>query len=442
MRAKSLLLTIALCGAVVSLMAQEQAEAESPAMGIHPYKETANLVWEQTGFSLLFHGGLNVFDGDYPMGRFSNLGYPSVGIDMEYNFNPMWGIGVGYGFAMPQVRYNLDAPFGGRMPDNVSPLDIKKGDLMHKGMMHKGQVFVTFDIMNAWYPRMEKNIFGLKIFAGFGGALYHNEISHHDTGDLNVNGQISDAGKYVLDDDDAKAHKTKDGKDAYEMVGYIPLGASAEFNVSREIGIGARVQLDMFMNDYVDNRFQDKANKKNDAMYNIELLLRWKINAKNKSHMTNVSSIDNLQNKYCESHPELCPGSGELEHVVDTVLIHHIDTLVLVHRDTIVLIGSEGMPAARAKEPAPCDVELRPGWESESTAVVVEGQSLSRLARKYYNNTFCWVYLWLANRGVAPDPNFILPKCVLKVPRLTNDCQKNISKQEAKEMATRYRSGK
>ena len=71
-------------------------------------------------------------------------------------------------------------------------------------------------------------------------------------------------------------------------------------------------------------------------------------------------------------------------------------------------------------------------------AVVVEGQSLSQLSRKYYKNTFCWVYLWLANRSVAPDPNLILPKCVLKVPKL-NDCQKSITKQEAKDMAARYR---
>ena len=433
MRIKSLLLVVALCGAFVSANAAKQ-EAKAEELGVHPYKETANMAWETTGFSLLFHGGVNVWNGDYPAdnGRFSNFGYPSVGLNLEYNFTPVWGIGLGYGFAMPQVKALKE--IGGRDTDNKTPLNIPVDSLMYKGMQHRGQIYLTFDIINAWFPRAVTDIFGLNLFAGIGATMYKNSISYHDTGELNEKGEISDPGKYVKDADDARAH----GK--YEMVGFVPLGASAEFNVSRQIALGARFQYNMFLNDYVDNRYADKANKRNDGMYDVELLLRWKIAAKKKNPMMNVSSHEVLEDKYYQSHPN----RRRRNHAVDTVMFYHRDTIVVVHRDTVFMAGQPltETPAV-TEQPKPVvddctDKDLHPGWESEAVAVVVEGQSLSRLARKYYKNTFCWVYLWLANRSVAPDPNLILPKCELKVPKL-NDCQLKITKQEAKDMAARYR---
>lgn len=429
MRIKSLLLTIALCGAVGVSMAQEKAVVDTTEMGVHPYKETANLTWESTGFSLVFHGGINSFRGDYPEGRFRNFGYPTAGIALEYNFTPVWGLGGGYTFAMPQVVANRDVT--GRDVDGISAYTFAKGDVMHKGMMHNAQAYLTFNIINAWFPRAWKNVFGLNLFAGFGMSFYKNSISTHDTGEINEDtGKVSDSGKYVKDGDDADAHQN------YKSIAYIPLGASAEFNVSRQIAIGARFQYNMFLKDYVDNRYMDKANKNNDGMYDVELLLRWKINAKKRNHWRNVSSPDVLEEKYYRSHPRRRPGA---EHAVDTVVVYHRDTLVIIHRDTIVMASQAvEAPAPIVVEEKRCDLELYPGWEEKAVAVVVEGQSLSQLARKYYNNTFCWVYLWVANRTKTPDPNLILPKCELKVPQLSDECHKTITKQEAKDMYARY----
>lgn len=442
MRVKSLLLTIALCGAVGVVTAQDKAAADTTEMGVHPYKETKNMAWSTTAFSMIFHGGVNIFDADYPtdQGRFTNFGYPSAGLNLEYNFSPMWGIGIGYGFAMPLVKYNGNESGAFRNFDGTS-LSVPKGEIMHRGQIHKGQIYLTFDLINAWFPRAWKDIVALNVFAGLGGAMYKNEVSFNDFQSQNPDGTHSDPGKYVKDSVNDKTH-TK-----WQTVAYIPLGASLEFNVSRQVAIGARVQYNMFLNDYVDNRYQDKANKSNDGLLDMELMLRWKIAAKKKNHMMNVSSYDVLEEKYYDSHPHR---RKRRPHAVDTLVIYHRDTVVVIHRDTIVM----GQPQPVATEaPAPvvvkeepvkpavegrCDLELYPGWESEAVAVVVEGQSLSRLARKYYNNTFCWVYLWIANRSIAPDPNLILPKCVLKVPKL-NDCQLSITKQEAKDMAARYR---
>lgn len=436
MRIKSLLLTIALCGVAGVVMAKNTAAVDTTEMGVHPYRDTHNLTWNTTGYSLVFHGGINFFNGDYPTdgGRFNTFGYPSAGIALEYNFTPVWGLGLGYNFAMPQVTAKKD--IGGRDVDGVSAYSIKAGDVMHRGMMHSGQLYVTFNLINAWFPRAVQDIFGLTIFGGVGSTWYKNSVSFHDTGDLNANGKVSDAGKYVKDDDDAHAHSK------YEQVMYAPLGAAAEFNVSRQIALGARFQYDMYFNDYVDNRYQDKANKNNDGMFEVELMLRWKIAAKKKNHMRNVASVDVLEEKYYQSHPH----RRKRNHAVDTVLFYHRDTIVVIHRDTVFMAPAAAPVMTEAPavvEPQPetqgrCDLTLYPGWEAEADAVVVEGQSLSKLARIFYKNTFCWVYLWIANRSIAPDPNLIMPKCVLKVPKL-NACQLSITKQEAKDMCASYR---
>lgn len=437
MRIKSLLLTIVLSGVAMSMAAQQATKADTTELGVHPYKQTRNMTWSTTNYSLVFYGGINFYNGDYPVdnGRFSTFGYPSAGLALEYNFSPVWGVGLGYNFAMPQVTAKQDVM--GRDIDGVNGYTVKKGELMHKGMMHSGQLYVTFNLINAWFPRAVQDIFGLTIFAGVGSSWYKNSVSFHDTGEVNeITGKISDSGKYVRDGDDAHAHSK------YAQVAYAPLGAIAEFNVSRQIALGVRFQYDMYFNDYVDNRYRDDANKNNDGMFELELMLRWKMAAKKKNHVRNVASVEVLEEKYYQSHPHRRP---RRPHQVDTVLFYHRDTIVVIHRDTVFMgtpvpVATEA-PVVIEQQPKPqgrCDLTLYPGWEAKADAVVVEGQSLSQLARKYYNNTFCWVYLWIANRSIAPDPNLIMPKCVLKVPQL-NDCQLSITKQEAKDMCASYR---
>jgi len=133
----------------------------------------------------------------------------------------------------------------------------------------------------------------------------------------------------------------------------------------------------------------------------------------------------------------------------------HRDTIVIVHRDTVVMKGgiAEAVPAvaaapvveekqaASAANPEIREFDLEENFEVKEQAVVAYGQSLSQLARKYYNNTFCWAFIWLANRNVAPDPNLILPKDPLVIPVLTPE-QKTITKEEAKAIAAKYRNKK
>ena len=444
MRTKFLVLAIALCGMFGTMMAQEPAEVDTTTMGVHPFKATANMAKPTAAFSLVFNGGVSVFNGDFPMGRFMNLGYGG-GLALEYNFSPVWGLGAGYHFDMPQIKTTKDEAFVTLDGTGV----LAKGKPVYKSMMHSLQAYVTFNMVNAWFPKAVSDIFALNVWSGIGVTMYKNQVQFRDaeTG--------GDSQQYQEDDlTDPNVHGSK-----LETVAYIPFGISTEFNVSRELALGLRMQYDIFMSDYVDNRYRkNSVNKRNDGMYNAELVLRWKINATEKNHVKNVSSYEVLETKYYESHPE---EMHIYEHRIDTVVVYHKDTLVIIHRDTVVMTDKReqvtslstvsSTPAVKEEQPklAPGEIMILPeerheelklqdDWEPKAQPTVVEGQSLSQLARKYYRNTFCWVYIWLANKNVAPDPNVILPSVKLQIPVL-NDQQKAITKEEARAVAARAR---
>ena len=57
-----------------------------------------------------------------------------------------------------------------------------------------------------------------------------------------------------------------------------------------------------------------------------------------------------------------------------------------------------------------------------SEEVVVEkSTTLAQLARKYYNNTHCWVYIYIANKNQLSNPNALSPGMKLIIPELTQE---------------------
>lgn len=55
-----------------------------------------------------------------------------------------------------------------------------------------------------------------------------------------------------------------------------------------------------------------------------------------------------------------------------------------------------------------------------SEAIVIEKSvTLAQLARKYYNNTHCWVYIYIANKNQLPNPNALTPGMKIIIPELT-----------------------
>ena len=50
---------------------------------------------------------------------------------------------------------------------------------------------------------------------------------------------------------------------------------------------------------------------------------------------------------------------------------------------------------------------------------VTKSITLAKLARQYYNNTYCWVYIYIANKEKISNPNALLPGTKLTIPELT-----------------------
>lgn len=68
--------------------------------------------------------------------------------------------------------------------------------------------------------------------------------------------------------------------------------------------------------------------------------------------------------------------------------------------------------------------------------------TLARLARKYYRNPFCWVYIYEANQDVLHNPDFIPEGLTLRIPRLTEeqmDRNNAASMQYAQQLAEQYK---
>ena len=66
------------------------------------------------------------------------------------------------------------------------------------------------------------------------------------------------------------------------------------------------------------------------------------------------------------------------------------------------------------------------------TEVVTSDMTLSQLARKYYGNTFCWVYIYAMNKSVIRNPNALQIGQKIRIPELS-EVDKGITKQESEE---------
>ena len=104
----------------------------------------------------------------------------------------------------------------------------------------------------------------------------------------------------------------------------------------------------------------------------------------------------------------------------------------LVDKETFDRLKAEleGKRAERVEdEPAiktvPLSESARPEKKNEykqrtsETIVTDKSTTLARLARQYYNNTYCWVYIYVANMDKIKNPNALLPGTELIIPELT-----------------------
>ena len=65
-----------------------------------------------------------------------------------------------------------------------------------------------------------------------------------------------------------------------------------------------------------------------------------------------------------------------------------------------------------------------------TTITVEKGTTLTKLAKQYYDNMYCWVYLYMANIDRIENPNALIEGSVLEIPELTKE-ELAITKEES-----------
>lgn len=519
MRRFNLFFLSCICMLPCTMVAKNQQHTDSVAakksstevLGVHPYKQTTNLASDIAHWSLSFEAGFNLIDADFKQMGVTILPEtrvrPTGGIALEYSFTPTWGIAGVYSYANYGVKQK------------------EMNTVLLEGHMHSLELLLTYDLVDAWFPRRRTDIFSCYLLAGLGMGLYNGNL------------YLPDA---------PVAHPRDDGK--YDMVGMISVGMAAEFNVSREVALGVKGMYHVYTGDNLDAKIQGT---NNDCMEYCNAYLRWKIGGRKKNHVRNYASDAVLLSKLAENQPQQKP-------LKDTIVVMHKDTLLIqqtgvettvqqsmvlpeqryyvyfdhgkaelneraliaiqqlaavLQEDTEVCVevsgycdktGTEKYNEALAQKRAErvreelirvygitgnrliaigkgmitnvgtaygpnrrvemrlvsqqecdslrqctamgtyCAENADKEKQAELYVAVVKTQknrtTLSKLARKYYGNTDCWVYIYEANRDVLKNPDFIPENITLRIPRLTA-AQMTSDNEETRTLVKKY-SGK
>ena len=276
----------------LSLGAANKADDNSP-QGVHPYKSVTNLSDQKAHWSIAIEGGIDLIDGDFVQKEMSIIPAtkvrPAFGIGVEYSFNPMWGLALYYDY----LNYGVKTKG-------------HEDEWALWGNMHLGELFVNFNLINAWVPARRKNIVSLYVLVGGGLAFYNADYNSFVEGE-------------------PIAHPRKNGK--ADMAGVISVGAELEFNVTREFSLGLKGLYHMFTADNIDAKVQGN---NNDCIEFAALNLRWKINGKKKNHVHNYSS------DYTLAGLSMFGGNSAGSAVVDTIIVK--DTVVVEHKDTVYMV--------------------------------------------------------------------------------------------------------
>jgi OmpA-OmpF porin, OOP family len=192
--------------------------------------------------------GINKFDGDalQPLTNafVSTKSTFSYGVNLEYAITPIWGLSFDY----------LNLPFSGiySAPRDTFSTKLNTVDLS-----------MTFNFTRMIFPQNNSK-FIVNGSLGLGYAYYRFNVKP-------VPPPISDIPITP----------------AYGNSGSIPVTLSMEYNVSKSLGLGAKVRYITFTKDNLEG-VKTYQGVTNDRIIMASLFLRYKVNAKNKDHLRNI----------------------------------------------------------------------------------------------------------------------------------------------------------
>lgn len=213
-------------------------------------------------WSVTLEGGFNRFDGDVKQDYGREI-IPNAftkftpGASLEYTFSPAWSMGVDY-YYLPLAAEHR--------PNNGKGYGFETE-------MHNASLFTSINAIKLFFPRTTTK-WGLWTGAGVGLAWYDVD--------------------YKTDNDDGVMVPTKwglfpdaDYKKEDGFTQFIPVHLLAEYNFTKSLALGAKIQYRGFFVDDIDGRFRPNAN---DALEFATLQLRVKFGAHRKDHTRNVNS--------------------------------------------------------------------------------------------------------------------------------------------------------
>ena len=579
MKFKSLLSCALLSLAVSAWGANEEAANDVQSTGgMYPYEKNgvsnASPALKESHWALYIPMGMTFADMDERDGAKLGSGISdltaNLGLGVEYDFTPVWGFNFEF----------MAANYGKHSFKATKQADGTRADGTSFGNAYNLRALISFDLMDAFFPKRKQTIFNLYGLGG-GGLGFFTFTPEKDT-----RGE-----GYV--DNKPYSYKTK-GKN----FGYAPFftfGLMADFNLTRTFSLGIRGMYDYYMTDLMDgpSRYatgykniamadgksylistsDPQANRNNDGLFTADLVFRFKLNAKDRSHVANYSSPMYASAVAVQEARE-AQAEEQRKAVKDTLVISHKDTLVVMNeqqpaqvsamddyyfvyfatdkyalddqalvdiqkvafrmeQDTSICLELSGftdntgsskrneflakkrseavrdqlvnvygidesrlLPMGKGsltnvksafapnrrvnmhvvskeqleqtkkeleEQEAAKKAELEQKQEKKADAVAEPEQekseeerlseltidydktqylgvevvdkktTLSKLARKYYDNTHCWVYIYRTNKDVIKSPSYLWPGTKLYMPILTDE-EKQITKEEALEL--------
>ena len=147
-----------------------------------------------------------------------------------------------------------------------------------------------------------------------------------------------------------------------------------------------------------------------------------------------VARAENVRNRLQEVHGIAgariaVEGKGKLENVRGEYSANRrVEMRMVPLSELTAAADAQPSEMREQQKAAPTATEVK----VVATEEVSRYTTLARLARKYYNNTFCWVYIYAMNKGNIPNPNSLRIGQKLSIPELS-EVDRQITKQESEE---------
>jgi outer membrane protein OmpA-like peptidoglycan-associated protein/opacity protein-like surface antigen len=308
------------CGLfLISVLAFAATESEvkasetSESKVLHEFKDFSH-------WSIQVNGGFSQFDGDANQ-RYDQLLSSSqllwtVGIDVEYSFNPAWGL-------IANFQY---------MPYHAHTSSTKYGKNYFRGNMYAPSLMLSMNLLNLFGQYRSNAAWNWYLNAGVGLVFY--DVQSENEG--------------VVGEESPK--EIKDGK----TIG-IPLGTQVEYNINDYLAVGLSGYYRIHNKDNFEGEDYTKGTM-NDGEFYVTASLRVKLapNVKEGGHMRNISMMDYRKKRTGESNLESRLDSLEkrvkvLEDTVANNILPRLDELEKQHATTPDEDG-DGVPDFRDRQ--------------------------------------------------------------------------------------------